>query len=117
MNSDFENCTLIQNNTFDAPTTTTTEAPTTTTTEAPTTTTIAAPVTTDTGSGSGFGSIMTTCDPPFQLYGSGQCYYIEHATANYKNWADAEAECQTYGSNVHLAGMETAQVHIRGQHL
>ena len=25
-------------------------------------------------------------------------------------WNQAEAECQTYGSNVHLAGMETNQV-------
>ena len=52
-------------------------------------------------------NVMTTCDPPFVIHGSG-CYYIEDT--NIKDWTDAEAHCQTYGNNVHLAGMETAQV-------
>ncbi len=92
--------------TTEAPTTNTTEAPTTTTTESPTTTTTEAPTTTPTETQT-TEHLMTTCQSPFVLHGS-QCYYGE--TTNLKYWADAEAHCQTYGSNVHLAGIETAQV-------
>ncbi len=53
-------------------------------------------------------NIMITCDAPFEVHGSG-CYYF--GTSD-KNWMSAEADCQTYRRNVHLAGMETSQVRV-----
>ncbi len=34
------------------------------------------------------------------------------SSENAVTWNQAEAKCQSYGSNVHLAGMETEQVFI-----
>ena len=58
-------------------------------------------------------SVMTvTTTQPCPITGfnriDGGCFYVENN--NYRNWADAEAACQEFGTNVHLATLDTQQV-------
>ena len=41
---------------------------------------------------------------------SGVCYCVDIRNTNRKNWTDAEAACQKFGSHVHLATIDTQQV-------
>ena len=52
---------------------------------------------------------VSSCDPPFEIWG-GVCYFRYKNNGNQLNWCEAESYCQSHGSNVHLAGMETLQV-------
>ena len=47
------------------------------------------------------------CAWPFKYYEAG-CFYVENT--NFVPWKDAEGICQTFGSNVHLTGLETEKV-------
>ncbi len=49
-----------------------------------------------------------SCASPFHVSGTG-CYLVSHTELP---WHSAEQYCQTLGSNIHLAGMETPQVGI-----
>ena len=52
-----------------------------------------------------------SCWYPFHfICEQGQGFYIENCHG--KDWADAEAACQEYGSHVHLATIDTQQVSI-----
>ena len=51
----------------------------------------------------------TTVPCPDGFYQKDQgCFYV--VKNRRKDWRDAEAVCQTYGSNVHLATLDTQQV-------
>ncbi len=51
---------------------------------------------------------LSNCEPPFQVSGAG-CYLASHTPLS---WYSAENYCQSFGPNVHLAGMETNQVRM-----
>ena len=38
------------------------------------------------------------------------CFYVENNRPNRMNWTAAEAACQGFGSNVHLATLDTQSV-------
>ena len=53
-------------------------------------------------------SVLVSCKPPFTQYSTG-CYLSPDPSADVE-WLVAEADCQTYGPNVHLVAADTPQV-------
>ncbi len=56
-----------------------------------------------------FNRLPPTCGAPFEIWGGG-CYLPYKNNNDHDDWFEAEAHCQAYGWNVHLAGLEYPQV-------
>ncbi len=50
-----------------------------------------------------------SCNPPFTQYSTG-CYLVPESDQTKETWVQSEANCQMYGSNVHLMGPDTVEV-------
>ena len=58
-------------------------------------------------------TIVRSCDPPFEIWvglNISVCYLRYFSNSYQLNWCDSESNCQSYGSNVHLVGVDTLQV-------
>ena len=57
--------------------------------------------------------ISASCIDGFNQTTKG-CFKAENTP---KNWTDAETVCQQYGRDVHLATIDTQQVHVCREHV